>query len=30
VITTTGYNMAGKEFTIRKCSEPDKKLKEHQ
>jgi hypothetical protein len=30
VITTTGYNKAGKEITIRKCSEPDKKLKELQ
>ena len=27
VITTTGYNKAGKEITVRKCSEPDKKLK---
>ena len=27
VITTTGYNKAGKEITVRKCSEPDTKLK---
>lgn len=27
VITTTGYNKAGKEITVRKCSEPDAKLK---
>jgi len=27
VITTTGYNKAGKEIVVRKCSEPDTKLK---
>ncbi len=27
VITTTGYNKAGKEIVVRKCSEPDAKLK---
>jgi hypothetical protein len=27
VITTAGYNKAGKEITVRKCSEPDQKLK---
>ena len=27
IITTTGYNKAGKEITIRKCSEPEQKLK---
>jgi transposase len=27
VITTSGYNKAGKEITVRKCSEPDQKLK---
>ena len=27
VITTSGYNKAGKEITVRKCSEPDPKLK---
>jgi len=30
VITTTEYNKAGKEITTKKCSEPDKKLKELQ
>lgn len=30
VITTTGYNKAGNEITVRKCSEPDTKLKELQ
>jgi len=30
VITTTGYNKAGKEIVVRKCSEPDTKLKELQ
>jgi Transposase DDE domain len=30
VITTSGYNKAGKEITVRKCSEPDVKLKEIQ
>lgn len=27
VITTSGYNKAGKEITVRKCSEPELKLK---
>ncbi len=27
VITTSGYNKAGNEITVRKCSEPDEKLK---
>jgi Transposase DDE domain len=30
VITTTGYNKAEKEVVVRKCSEPEKKLKEIQ
>jgi Transposase DDE domain len=30
VITTTGINTAGKEITVRKCSEPDAKLKDLQ
>jgi transposase len=30
VITTTGTNKAGREIIVRKCSEPDKKLKELQ
>ena len=27
IITTSGYNQAGKEITIRKCSEPEQKLR---
>jgi transposase len=30
VISTTGYNKAEKEITVRKCSEPEKKLQELQ
>jgi transposase len=30
VISTTGYNKAKKEITVRKCSEPEKKLQELQ
>ena len=30
VITTTGYNKAGKEITVRKCSDPEEKLKKIQ
>lgn len=28
VITTTGYNAAGNEITVRKCSRPEEKLRE--
>jgi len=27
IITTSGYNQAGKEITVRKCSEPEQKLR---
>src|SRR5690606_3925256 len=30
VISTSGYNIAGKEITVRKCSEPQQKLAEIQ
>ena len=30
VITTTGYNKAGKEITVRKCSDPEEKIKKIQ
>jgi hypothetical protein len=28
VVTTVGYNKAGREVTVRKCSVPEKKLQE--